>query len=266
MKRLRIGILGIMLSGCLAMSACSAYAAGGRGNASLGAEETAECTMESLKVLDLDQFNQCTDNYVETYRNWIGIPVESEYRVFNELLQPGVKLGKWKKKYEFNRKLSEKMMENLAWKIEDVQEEGNQAEITMEISNLNMADVMGKYEIRIWENMIAGEGTGLGQMIKDLTNIMDDEEGLLAVLEECDAEDISTIEVTVTAFREDGAWKLHLDDAFVNAFMGNINAEEYSEDVQRRIEELEKRQEEKVDEWADKFAERVERWAEDFLE
>ena len=158
MKKMKIGILGIMLSGSLAISACS-------GDIPLSAKEAAECTMESLKSLDLDQFNQCTDNYVETYHNWIGIPVESEYRVFNELLQPGVKLGKWKKKYELNRKLSEKMMENLAWKIEDVQEDGNRAEIIMEISNLNMVDVMGKYEIQLLENMIASDGTGMVQII-----------------------------------------------------------------------------------------------------
>ena len=262
MKKMKIGILGIMLSGSLAISACSAYAAGRQGDIPLSAKEAAECTMESLKSLDLDQFNQCTDNYVETYHNWIGIPVESEYRVFNELLQPGVKLGKWKKKYEFNRKLSEKMMENLAWKIEDVQEDGNRAEIIMEISNLNMVDVMGKYEIQLLENMIASDGTGMVQIIKDLSNIADDEEGLLSVIESCDEEDISTMDVAVTVFREDGAWKLHLDDAFINAFMGNINAEEYSEEVQERIEELERQQEEKIDDWADKLADRVESWAE----
>lgn len=262
MIKLKTKILVIMLSGCLAMSACSACEAKGQGDFSRGVEETAEWTMESLKALDLDRFNRCTDNYVETYRNWIGIPVESEYRVFNELLQPGVKIGKRKKKYEFHRKLAGKMMENLAWEIEDVREDGNQAEITMEISNLNMADVMGKYELRIWENMVASDGTGLIQMVKDLTKITDDEEGLLSVVEECDKEDISTINVTVTAVREDGAWRLHLDDAFINAFMGNIDAEEYSEDVRQRIEELERQQEEKMDEWTEEFTGRVERWAE----
>ena len=92
--------------------------------------------------------------------------------------------------------------------------------------------------------------------------VVEKKEGLLSVIESCDEEDISTMDVAVTAFREDGAWKLHLDDAFINAFMGNINAEEYSEEVQERIEELEWQQEEKIDDWADKLADRVESWAE----
>lgn len=64
--------------------------------------------MESLKDLDLEAFNGCTDNYVSTERNWIGIPVRREYKVFNELLQPGVETGK---RYEVNYRLAEKIVE-----------------------------------------------------------------------------------------------------------------------------------------------------------
>ena len=48
--------------------------------------------MESVQVLDLDTFNKCTDNYVKTYKNWLGIPTEREYQIFNELQQPGIKI------------------------------------------------------------------------------------------------------------------------------------------------------------------------------
>ncbi|MDE6845490.1 MAG: hypothetical protein K2J99_06950 [Lachnospiraceae bacterium] len=262
MKKLKAGICGVMMAASLELCACSAHAQGTADNSSPTAKEVAECTMESLKILDLDRFNECTDNYVETYYNWIGMPIRSEYRVFNELLQPGVKIGKWKERYEFNQKVNEKMMENLAWKIKDVEEAGTKAEINMEITNLNMADVMGKYEISILENMIESDGTGLGQMIKDLSNITDEEDGLLTIIESCDKDDLSTIEVMVTAYRKNGAWQIHLDDEFINAFMGNIDAEEYSEDVQQRIEELEKLQNEKMDEWEEKFSDDVEKWME----
>ena len=156
--------------------------------------------------------------------------------------------------------MAEKMMENLAWEIEDVKENGDNAEITMEITNLNMADVTGKYEIYLLENMLDSPGTGIGQLIKDISNIMDDDGGLLAIVESCDKNDICTLEVTVSAYRENGKWKIHLDDEFINAFMGNFNGMTYSEDVQKRLDELEKQQEEKLlDEWAEEYADDVER-------
>ena len=259
MKSMKAGIYGMMILASLSLSACGTHTADSTDKTLLTAQEAAECTMEGLKTLDLERFNECTDNYVETYYNWIGVPVEKEYRVFNELLQPRAKIGKRKKKYEFNHKLAEKMMENLSWEIEDVQENEDSAKITMEITNLNMVDVMGKYEIYLFENMLGSPGTGLGQMIKDLSNIMDDEGGLLAIVEECDQDDICTLEVTITAYQENGAWKIHLDDEFINAFMGNLNGTAYSEDVQKKLDELEKQQEEKWDEWAEEFADDVER-------
>lgn len=265
MKKIKIGICTMGACASLFLGACSVHAEGAGGNPSLTARETAECVMESLKEVDIEQFNGYTDNYVETYYNWMGVPTRKQYRVFNELLQPGIKVGKWKDRYEFSSKLTEKMMENLAWEIEAVEEDRNSAEITMRVTNLNMADVMGKYELSIWEDMIESTGTGLGQMIQDLSNITDDEGGLLAIIESCDQDDICTLEVTVTAYRDDGAWVLHLDDEFINAFMGNINAEEYSEELQQKIKELEIKQDEKQDEWEEKFSEDVERWVDELF-
>ena len=262
MKKMRIKICGMMILASLSLSACGDHAADRADEALLTAQDAAERAMEGLKALNLEQFNEYTDNYVETYYNWIGVPVEKEYRVFNELLQPGRKTGKWKKKYEFNHRFAEKMTENLAWEIEDVKEDRNSAEITMEITNLNMADVTGKYEIYLLENMLDSPGTGIGQLIKDISNITNDEGSLLAILETCDKDDICTLEVTVSAYRENGKWKIHLDDEFINAFMGNFNSMVSSEDVQKKLDELEKQQEEKWDEWAEEFADDVERRAE----
>lgn len=266
MKKVKAGICAVMMMASLELCACGVHAAGRADDSLVTAREAAECTMESLKTLDLNRFNGCTDNHVETYYNWIGVPVRSEYRVFNELLQPGIKIGKWKERYEFNYKLAEKMMENLAWEIKDVEEDGDKAEITMEITNLNMMDVMGKYEISILENMIESDGTGIGQMIRDLSNINDDEGGLLAIVESCDQDDLSTLEVTVTAQRKNGEWVIHVDNEFINAFMGNIDVEEYSEDVQLRIEELEEQQNEKMYEWEEKLSDDAEQWVEDWME
>ena len=107
MKVLFAAVLGSLLTGACGMS--------GRAETLVKDTETpekaAQCAMESLGELDLETFNACTDNYVETYYNWLGIPVEAQYRIFNELLQPGRKTGK---RYRFNLRMAEKIVEIFA--------------------------------------------------------------------------------------------------------------------------------------------------------
>lgn len=257
MKIAAVSYLGVFLLGACGMSGHVEAQAKGAGTP----EEAVECTMESLKELDLDTFNECTDNYVETYYNWLGIPVEREYRVFNELLQPGLKKGKH---YRFNLAMAEKIVEHLEWEITDIRENGDQAEIDMEITNLDMADVVGYYEILVWENMIAAEGTGIWQMVSDIADLANGGEALLALMDE--QEDVCTIAVTVSAWREDGRWRLHADDEFINAFMGNMNLGEYSKEVKQRLSELEEAYEDKIEVWGAGFGDKVEKWADGLLE
>lgn len=246
------------IAGGLFLSACGMHAEGAVTDSVISAEETVECVMESMKMLDLEQFNMRTDNYIQTEYNWIGVPVRNEYRVFSELLQPGIKFGRAQEKYEMHRNLYDKMLQNLRWEIKSVEEDADQAEITMEITNIDMNGVMGEYEMSIYENMLASEGSGFGQMIKDLFQIFDEENGLPAIINEYDR--TCTFEVSATAYRENGVWILHLDENLINAVMGNINAEEYSGEIQQKIKELEKLEEEKLDEWEEEFSENVEKW------
>ena len=89
-------------------------------------KEAVECILESIKKLDLETLNQYSDNYVETYHNWLGVPTENEYRVFNELLQPRSKRSK---RYQSAYKLDQKIMENLTWEITDVQTDKDTAAV-----------------------------------------------------------------------------------------------------------------------------------------
>ncbi len=47
----------------------------------------AESMMQSLKSLDLEAFNDCTDNLVSRDRSWLGFTTAEEYRVFNRISQ-----------------------------------------------------------------------------------------------------------------------------------------------------------------------------------
>ena len=111
-------------------------------------EEAITSVMENLKDLNLTAFNECTDNYVQTYYNWIGVPVETEYRVFNELLQPG---SKRQKRYETKYKLAQKITEKLTWEVQEIRKDTDTAEIDLKITTIDMTDVMGNYTILILE-------------------------------------------------------------------------------------------------------------------
>ena len=87
---------------------------------------------------------------------------------------------------------------------------------------------------------------------------------LLAIMDE--QEDTCTIAVTVQVYREDGCWKLHVSDEFINAFMGNMNLGEYSEEVEQRLAELEEEYEEKMADWEEGFIEKTEKWADGLFE
>ena len=72
--------------------------------------------------------------------------------------------------------------------------------------------------------------------------------------------------MTVRAYQEDGGWKVHISDSFTNAFMGNFDSEHFSEDVEKRLCELEDEYEQKIEQkweqWGDDLGDKIEWWAE----
>lgn len=228
------------------LSACGANTAKEPEENLLTVEESANQFMENLKSLNLDFFNEHSDNYVSSERNWLGITTRKDYQVFDDLLQP---FHGNDKRYQAAHRVSESLMKNLSWEITDVREENEQAEIDMKISNINMAKAMGYYEISLLENMIAGEGTGVFQFVKDIIGLVRSAanmDNLILAMEKLSPEDVSTISVTLRAYQEDGIWKFHLNDDFINAFMGNINSSDYYKEIDQKIEELTLQYEEKM--------------------
>lgn len=252
------GILCLMAMWVLGLGGCAAKEACDRGSTP---EQAAECAMESLKVLDMEAFNQCTDNYVSTQRNWIGIPVRREYRVFGELQQPGFRGGK---KFGINRKLAEKIVEHMTWEVKDVRLNGERAEIDMEISNIDMQNAIGLHEIHILENMLESKGSGMGQLVKDMTDLVNGKEDLIDIMDALGTDHICTMQVTVSAYQLDEQWEVHVSDEFINAFMGNMMTGNYSPEIEERISELIDQNERKIEEWGEEIGESVERWAEQF--
>ncbi len=223
--------------------------------------EAMERAMGALKVLDLKTFNDYTDNYVSTQRNWFGIPVRREYKVFNELLQPGLKD---QKRYQWNKELAEKIVENLSWEIGEVSETGDEALINITLTNKDLTDVAGIYTINLLKGMIDSEGTGMMHLVKEVYNLSNDGGEMSAIVAQMDQ--TCSFAVTVQAKREDGEWIICLSEDFIEAFMGNIGGSlsnwEYSEEVEKQIKDLEQEFEQK----ADQIEKGVEEWAERLFE
>lgn len=246
----------IALAMVICLTACS-----GRGTDTSGAEalpeEVMEKTMTSLKELNLETFNDCTDNYVATHRNWIGIPVRREYRVFNELMQPGIKGGK---QYKWNKEMAEKIIENLSWEIEEVRENGDEAQIDIIITNKDLTDVTGIYELNLIKGMIGSEGIGMKHLFGEISDLVNSGGELIPIIEQMNQ--TCSISVTVQAKKEAGKWRIHLAEDFIDAFMGNLGSGEYSEEIERQLNDLYS----EFDRKADKIGEDIERWAEGLFE
>lgn len=211
--------------------------------------EAAQQTMEAIKGLDLKSFNECTDNYEGACLNMIGFPVEKEYKVFSELLQTHFFKGRH---YRENHRFAEKVVEELTWKVGEIEEDGDKARIRMTFANKDMSEAMGRYALGIVEDMIEDTEIGAASIIRnvgDMINYRDDD--LIRCIDE--TENTWTEEIDVTAYREGGTWKIHLSDELINAFMGNINSDEYPEEIEERLTDLEEAYEEKAARWAEEM-------------
>lgn len=240
----------------LSLTAC-----GGNAANKSAPEMAMESTMESLKALDLKAFNNHTDNYVATHRNWLGIPVRMEYRVFNELMQPGMKNGK---RYKWNKELAEKIVENLSWEIGEVREEGDEAQIDLTLFNKDLTDVTGIYALNLMKGMIESEGIGLMHLAREVYDLVNDGGDLCAIIDEIDQ--TRSFTVTVQAKRKDGKWIIHLSEDFIDAFMGNFGGSfsdgSYSEEIEKQLDNFDSEMDRKMD----KIGEDIERWAEGLFE
>lgn len=236
---------------CLCLSGCGARNQSARTDSPEAAVNSA---MKALKGLDLDTFNDCTDNYVSTQRSWLGFAEMKEYRVFGEILQPGLIKGK---KYDANYAFAKEVTEKIRWKIKDVRTDGDESRVELSITNTDMTDVTGYYMIHVMEDAINSDGTGLGEFVEDMMDLEDKREGFLPYMK--DQEDSITKDVSVRVEKKNGKWILHVSDSFVNAFMGNLNSEKYSKEVEERLDQLEDDYEDKMENWGDAFGDKVER-------
>lgn len=250
-------ILFILFLLSMLLSGCGNAAASKQSQSQLTPDESADRFMENLKCLNLDFINDHSDNFIRSEKNWLGVTTRKEYRIFNELLQP---FHRSRKRYQANHRIAESLMQNLTWEITGVRVENASAEIDMQISNIDMAKATGYFEISLLEAMLEGEETGFFQFVKDMTGLIysaSDTNKLILAMESLGQDDISTQSVTLFAYQENGTWKFHLNDDFINASLGNINSADYPAEIKQQVETLTLQYEEKMNRMAEEFEQKV---------
>ena len=120
----------------------------------------------------------------------------------------------------------------------------------MEITNIDMMKVLGNYEIYELERLTGGDGFGVGQFMKGMLNLANIKRDLTDLIDALSEEDVCTASVTVQTYKEKGQWKVHLDQEFIDAFLGYGDSEKYPKKIEQRIGGLTDRIEEGAEEWA----------------
>lgn len=187
-------------------------------------QETAEKVMRSIQELDLETFNAYTDNYEGIGWTFTGFPVVKEYKVFQDLLQPRIFDSK---RYEEKHRFAKKAVEGLTWEIRKAEEKdgGREAAVELTLTNKDLAGAMERYTMWVIEDAVNDAGSGAVSLIKNISLAINEcDDDLIRFIDE--TKEMRSEDVTVTAYQEDGRWKLHLTDEFINAFMGDIESEE----------------------------------------
>lgn len=214
----RAGVIVVLFAAAVLVAACAGRAKDG-GNSP---QEAAEQVMHSIKGLDLETFNASTDNYEGFRWDFIGFTAVKEYKVFQDLLQPHIFEGK---RYEEKRRISEKVVEGLTWEIGKVEEKdgGRKATVELTLTNKDIAQAIESYTAWLIEDITRDAGFGAVSLMKNIPSAMDGcGDDLIRFID--GTEEKRTENVTVTAYQEDGRWKLHLTQEFIDAFMGDMDS------------------------------------------
>ncbi len=88
-------------------------------------------------------------------------------------------------------------MEHMTCEIKDVRQDGEMAEIDIEISNIDMQKVMGEYEILILENMLVSEWSFICLLILYMFDLGNGKEDLINLMVNAGSEKGCRMEVVV---------------------------------------------------------------------
>ena len=147
-------------------------------------------------------------------------------------------------------------MENLTWEITDVQTDKDTAALDMVITNINMAKVLEIYENQLLENMLESPGLGLAQFAADMAELAAGKDTLISIIDDMtndwDNGGLVSIRVTVSAYQDNGQWKIHLSQDSDQCLFGDMYTD--TDHLEEKAAELEYELEKKWENWLNRRA------------
>lgn len=160
-------------------------------------KNTINNTMMALKNLDIDKFNAYTNNKQIMVTPWGTENVE--YTLFGELSEE----QKVNSDKDLVYQLDNEIVKNLSWEILDIAQDNNTAKLKLRITNLNMEGIFQRVETD-------------SEMINEIKKLPLD--------------DTKTVELKLTAKKQNDKWTLLIDLDFANAISANfwiVDTEDY---------------------------------------
>ena len=195
----------LLLTGC-----------GGQSPQQQSPEDTVNTAFTALKELDIDTFNDYTNN------KQIG------NRIFSELLRRNVE--------QSHLDLAQVLVQDLSWEITDTQIHNDTATVTLTVQNHDFSNALSTYVADLIRNVVNSQATDtdLARLIKDTINeARNAPQNLLPYLQACNT--TMSVPITVNLKQNNNCWQIQLDDTLCNALIGNFCDEEVSREVERKL-------------------------------
>lgn len=152
-----------------------------------------QLVMESLKSLDMKTFNTYTDNIRQEGGTNITMFGGSQDELSEE-----------------DKALEQEFVRMLSWKIGTVTVKGDSAVVNMEITNADFSGIIGAIMRDSLKDALKSS-PDYGRLEKQITDRVKEAQKTTI-----------TLQCAVTLQKTGGIWKVHLDEAFVNAACGNL--------------------------------------------
>lgn len=179
-------------------------------------EECIDTTLTALKELDLETFNDYTNNQ------------QISNRIFSELQQHNTQKSQWE--------IAQLLVQNLSWEIKETQIKDDTATVTLIIRNHDFSNALSAYTADLIRGIAARQESGANLSLLIKTTIKEarhSSQNLPPYLRTCDS--TLTIPVTVTLKQNNNRWQLQLDETLNSALLGNFCNQRISAEIEQKL-------------------------------
>lgn len=236
-KRFMKRLIGISLILALLLTGCG----GGEKISVQTPEDTIHTAFTALKELDMDTFNNCTNN-----------KIAGGYRMLDDLFNRQAE-------NETYHQLAQVMVENLSWEIHSVEIRENSAMANVTIHNKDFSDSIGMFVADLIKkvNQNQKDGMNLSTLIRTtVEEVKNNPEAALTYLKNCKNE--FSIDTTINLKKSDNGWQIQLDESLCDSLTGHLGSKDFSEHVSAKVTATEELLERNLERWG--ISEQTSEW------